>query len=173
MTMSERLAVMQRGKIEQIGRPDEVYENPATAFVAGFLGASNMLEGEVVERNGDVGVVRLGSGSSVTVPTERLNGAGSRVRVGVRPEKIRLEANSGEAPEGWNSVLGTVRLASFMGVSHQYSVEAGGRSLTVYAQNVGGARLPAPGDQVRLVWRPEHTFVVAAEVNEGEEKEKP
>jgi spermidine/putrescine transport system ATP-binding protein len=87
--------------------------------------------------------------------------AGSRVKVGVRPEKIRLEAEEGDAGAGWNAVSGTLRIATYVGVSHQYTVEGPeGRTLTVYEQNLGGGTIPAPGQRVRLRWRPEHTFVV-------------
>jgi spermidine/putrescine transport system ATP-binding protein len=86
----------------------------------------------------------------------------------VRPEKIRLEKDEGPAPADWNSVSGLLRMASFVGVSHQYTVEGpGGKELTVYAQNDGAETAPRPGDRVRLLWRPEHTFVVEAEGANG------
>ena len=162
MTMSNRLAVMRHGKIEQIGAPEEVYENPATEFVAGFLGASNLLDGELGEREGDAATVRVQGGSTLKLPVTRLNGhGGGAVRVGVRPEKIRLELDEGEVPPGWNSVRGTLREATYVGVSHQYTVDGpGNRTLTVYAQNLGAVPSPQLGDRVRLVWRPEHTFAV-------------
>jgi spermidine/putrescine transport system ATP-binding protein len=161
MTMSNQIAVMRHGQIEQIGAPEDIYENPATEFVAGFLGASNLLEGDVVEAQGDLGVVKLSSGDAILVPSARLDGHGPRVRVGVRPEKIRLTSGSSEVPAGWNSVTGTLRMASFVGVSHQFTIDGpGDRPLTVYAQNLGSETIPAPGQEVRLLWRPEHTFVV-------------
>jgi len=161
MTMSNRIAVMRFGKIEQIGGPQDVYENPATEFVAGFLGASNLLTGEVKERGREVATVLVEGGSAIRVPTSRLNGADRKVKVGVRPEKIRLEPAS-QGPEGaWNSIIGTLQLSTFVGVSHQFTVEGpAGSTLTIYAQNLGGSPLPREGDQVRLLWRPEHTFVV-------------
>jgi spermidine/putrescine transport system ATP-binding protein len=161
MTMSNRIAVMRFGRIEQIGAPEDVYEHPATEFVAGFLGASNLLDGEVKERNGAVATVALSGGGTVSVPSDRLDGGATRVKVGVRPEKVRLEANGAEAPGGWNSVAGTLRDATFVGVSHQFTVVGPGeRPLTVYAQNLGSESIPEPGQRVRLLWRPEHTFVV-------------
>ncbi len=161
MTMSNRLAVMRHGKIEQIATPEEVYEHPATEFVAGFLGASNLLEGEVKSRHAGVADVVVEGGSTVTVPDASLNGSESRVKIGVRPEKIRLEEDEGEPPSGWNSVRGVLQIATFVGVSHQYTVDGpAGTTLTVYAQNLGSGANVAPGDRVRLLWRPEHTFVV-------------
>ena len=106
-------------------------------------------------------MVALSGGSALTVPAENLNGAGPAVKVGVRPEKIRLQPEADEVPSGWNGVTGTMRVATYVGVSHQFTVDGPeGRTLTVYAQNLGAETVPAPGSRVRLVWRPEHTFVV-------------
>jgi spermidine/putrescine transport system ATP-binding protein len=173
MTMSNRIAVMRMGEIEQIGAPEDVYENPATEFVAGFLGASNLLDGEVKQRDGATATVLLATGSTLAVPADRVNGQTTTVKVGVRPEKIRLERDTGESVGGWNSVSGTLRMATFVGVSHQFTVDGpGDRTLTVYAQNLGAESIPAPGQPVRLFWRPEHTFVVrpSAPMSEGEEE---
>jgi spermidine/putrescine transport system ATP-binding protein len=173
MTMSNRIAVMRFGKIEQTGAPEDTYENPRTEFVAGFLGASNLLDGEITGHGGELATVSLAGGGTVSVPSERLNGQGSSVKVGVRPEKIRLAAGEAEVPAGWNAVSGTLRDATFVGVSHQFTVEGPGtRPLTVYAQNLGGESIPAPGQRVRLLWRPEHTFVVRPSAPLAEEEEE-
>jgi spermidine/putrescine transport system ATP-binding protein len=161
MTMSDQIAVMRHGQIEQIGAPEHIYENPVSEFVAGFLGASNLLEGDVVEADRERSIVKIASGDAISVLTSRIDGQGTRVKVGVRPEKIRLQSGSSEVPAGWNSVTGTLRTASFVGVSHQFTVDGpGDRPLTVYAQNLGSETIPAPGQQVRMLWRPEHTFAV-------------
>ena len=175
MTMSNRLAVMRHGKVEQIAPPQDVYEHPATEFVAGFLGASNLLDGRVAGSDGGRVTVELSSGTSVSVPSERLNGqaTGTAVKVGVRPEKIRLEPDSGDPPADWNSVTGTLRDATYIGVSHQYTVDGPDeRALTVYAQALGAEHVPSPGDRVRLLWRPHHTFIVtpSAPLEEWEEE---
>jgi spermidine/putrescine transport system ATP-binding protein len=118
----------------------------------------------VQARGPGAATVVVEGGSTVRVPPERLDGNGAAVKVGVRPEKIRLERDQGEAPADWNSVGGLLRMASFVGVSHQYTVEGpGGKELTIYAQNDGAETAPHPGERVRLLWRPEHTFVVEAE----------
>jgi spermidine/putrescine transport system ATP-binding protein len=162
MTMSNRIAVMRHGRIEQVGQPTDIYESPRTEFVAGFLGASNLLDGEVKERGAEVATVVVNGGSAIRVPVEQLDGAGASVKVGVRPEKIRLQAENASVPSDWNSVPGLLRMAAFVGVSHQYAIDGpGGKHLTVYAQNIGRDAAPHPGEQVRLLWRPEHTFVVA------------
>ena len=166
MTMSNRIAVMKDGRIRQIGEPEDIYERPRTEYVAGFLGASNLLDGRVETRGAEAATVVVEGGSTVRVPIDRLNGDGAVVKVGVRPEKIRLERDEGPAPADWNAVGGLLRMASFVGVSHQYTVEGpGGKELTVYAQNSGAEAAPYPGQRVRLLWRPEHTFVVAAEAS--------
>ena len=160
MTMSDRLAVMRHGKIEQLGDPEFVYENPATEFVAGFLGASNLLEGEVKESNDDVSTVLLSAGGSMSVPNARIPAdVTSRLKVGVRPEKVTI-SRGGDVPSGHNGVEGTVMMATYIGVSHQYKVATqGGAVLTVYVQNIG-AEAPHQGEPVMLSWSPEHTFAV-------------
>jgi spermidine/putrescine transport system ATP-binding protein len=161
MTMSNRLAVMRNGRIEQIGVPEDIYEHPSTEFVAGFLGASNLLDGRVADRGPASATVVVDGGSRIHVPAERLNGTSDVVKVGVRPEKIHLARDEGDVQAGWNAVPGVLRMASFVGVSYQFSVDGpAGRALTVYAQNSGGDGVPGPGERVRLMWRPEHTFVV-------------
>ena len=163
MTMSDRLAVLRQGSVEQLGPPEEVYENPQTQFVAGFLGASNLIDGELKEHAGDVTAVLLAGGDVVRLPAERAPfAAGSAVKVGVRPEKISIAPEDGTTPTpGRNSVAGLLRMATYIGVSHQYKVEGpGGHELTVWVQNLGAERAPMPGERVRLSWQQEHTFAV-------------
>jgi spermidine/putrescine transport system ATP-binding protein len=172
MTMSDRLAVMRHGRIEQVGVPEEVYERPATEFVAGFLGASNLLEGQVAQRNGQNAVIRV-PGGTVVVPADRIGEEEGAFKLGVRPEKIRLDSATGEIPQGWNCVTGTLRMATYVGVSHQYSVDGPeAHRFTVYAQNLDAAVPGRPGDAVRMLWRPEHTFVVRPSAPLAEEEEE-
>jgi spermidine/putrescine transport system ATP-binding protein len=175
MTMSNRFAVMRHGKIEQIGPPEEVYEYPATEFVAGFLGASNLLEGTIGAHTNGTTRVDLGPDSSVLVPSDRLpSDADARIKVGVRPEKITIEPDEGQPSSDMNHITGLLRMSTYIGVSHQYKVEGpDGTELTVYVQNLGATRPPQPGDRVRLMWRPEHTFAVkpSAPLTEEEEVE--
>jgi spermidine/putrescine transport system ATP-binding protein len=162
MTMSNRLAVMHRGKIEQIGPPETVYDTPGSEFVAGFLGASNLLTGEVKERSDRAASVLVTGGSVVRVPADRVPD-GTAVRVGVRPEKLHIEAVSAPPPDnGWNAVEGDLRDVTYIGVSHQFTVDGpAGARITVYEQNRGTTEIPHPGERVRIRWRPEHTFAVA------------
>ena len=160
MTMSDHLAVMRHGRIEQIGSPVEVYEHPATEFVAGFLGASNLLDGAVVAHEGGMTRIRVQDGSVVTLPTPTSMVDDRNLRVGVRPEKIRLQPGSQAVPDGWNGVSGIARISTFIGVSHQHAVEVPGGTMTVYTQNLGHEWVPASGEAVTLTWRPEYTFAV-------------
>ncbi len=160
MTMSDRLAVMRHGKIEQLGEPEFVYENPSTEFVAGFLGASNLLAGELKESSNGIATV-LTSGGTVHLPTSRVPGdAPTHLKVGVRPEKVAISKNGG-VPADRNGIEGTVQMSTYIGVSHQYKVETqDGTVLTVYVQNLGADEAPRQGEHVVLSWRPEHTFAV-------------
>jgi spermidine/putrescine transport system ATP-binding protein len=170
MTMSDRIAVMNKGRYEQLGDPESLYERPQTRFVAGFLGVSNLLPGTVLERGGERGTIRLADGTTIQVPGASLNGA-TDIDIGVRPEKIRLAAGTtpdaaeGGGGTGTNSLVGTVRDASYLGVSTNYIVETSdGATLMVYEQNIERSvhgSLHKPGEEVRLTWSPDHTFVVA------------
>ncbi len=163
MTMSDRVAVMRGGRIEQVGPPEDVYENPVTEFVASFLGASNLLDGDVKEHRDGIVAVLLAGGDTVLVPADRAPfDVGSKVKVGVRPEKIAIRVEDGSAAEpGWNGVTGLLRMSTYIGVSHQYKVEGpGGADITVWAQNLGTEAVPRAGERVRLAWPQEHTFAV-------------
>jgi spermidine/putrescine transport system ATP-binding protein len=167
MSMADTIAVMNRGRIEQAGSAEELYERPRTAFVANFLGVSNLVDGKVLERGVEMATVETDDGT-VNIPCARMaEGAGDAVRIGVRPEKIDLVAAADGVPPGRNALRGTVAVASFLGVSIQYLVTApGGEELTVISPNRDGqqARTLGPGQDVLLTWDPQHTFVVARDV---------
>jgi spermidine/putrescine transport system ATP-binding protein len=165
MTMSDRIAVMNRGRYEQLGDPEVLYEKPQTRFVAGFLGVSNLLAAtRDVSENGYAGL-RLEDGSAVRVPSSLIEGRSGSIALGVRPEKIRLSEPSDEVAVGSNRLAGTISHASYLGVSTQYIVKlADGHTVTVYEQNVQRAtkaELWSSGENVQLSWLPEHSFVVA------------
>lgn len=153
MTMADVIAVMNRGRIEQLGGPTELYERPRTAFVAGFLGVSNLLRGTVAER----GTVRLDSGDVVRVPPSLLDGRDGPVAVGIRPEKIRLGPRDGDE----NALGGAIAETAYVGVATQVLVDTGAGRLTVYAQNDRpGTTPPGVGSPATLSWSPDATFVV-------------
>ena len=151
MTMADRIVVMHDGRIEQAGTPTELYERPATAFVAGFLGVSNLLNCTVTAPD----KVRLSDGSEVSVPEQALRGRGGELAIGIRPEKIR--PGDGEH----NVLAGRVLESAYIGVSTQYIVETPAGSVTLYVQNDRpGAQSMAPGQRLSLSWSPQSTFVV-------------
>jgi spermidine/putrescine transport system ATP-binding protein len=151
MTMADSIAVMNAGRIEQLGAPTELYEHPETAFVAGFLGVSNLLRGE---SDGN-GVVRLHDGTVVSAPTAKARGP---VAVGIRPEKISIGGSAD------NTLSGVVKERAYIGVSTQYIVETASGLMTVYVQNADpGAGSTQAGDRVTLGWSADATFVVQDE----------
>lgn len=151
MTMADAIAVMNQGRVEQLGTPNDLYERPRTAYVAGFLGTSNLLAGNVE----GAGAVRLEDGTLVRVATDGRTG---RVAVGVRPEKVRL----GEG--GTNALPGTVHETAYVGVATQVIVDTPVGNLAVFHQNAdAGAAVPAVGAHVVVSWSPEATFVVEPE----------
>jgi spermidine/putrescine transport system ATP-binding protein len=161
MTMADTIAVMNAGLIEQMGAPDELYENPRTTFVANFLGQSNLISGTIRGRDADMTSVDM-QGIAVTVPKERTHAAGDQGWVGIRPEKV-LIGHEGEALDAPGNTIpgGVVTDVSFVGVSTQYLVRmAWGQELQVFEQNTGRRRLFRPGDQVELSWRPEYAFLL-------------
>ncbi len=161
--MSDRIAVMNRGRYEQLGDPESLYERPTTRFVAGFLGISNLLPATLAGSADNYALARIGDEATVRVPKAYVNGQES-IEVGVRPEKIRMHKVGDEPAAGSNQLDGTVIDASYLGVSTSYVVEArSGARLTIYEQNVERTvhgSLHRPGETVRLSWSPDHTFVV-------------
>ncbi len=162
LTMSDRIAVMNKGRVEQVAGPEEVYERPETTFVAGFIGVSNLLPAAVSGSE----EVSLDNGPTVRVPTRSL-GQGERCYAIVRPEKLRIEATgdgvapgSGERPR----IEGVVESALYLGTATQMVVDLGGEvRMTVLCPNASEAErrsLPAAGDRVALSWDPEHMHVV-------------
>jgi spermidine/putrescine transport system ATP-binding protein len=164
MTMSDRIAVMNRGRYEQLGDPEVLYEKPQTRFVAGFLGVSNLLAATRDGNENGYAGLRLEDGSAVRVPSSLVEGRSGSIALGVRPEKIRLSEPSDQVAAGSNRLAGTIAHASYLGVSTQYIVKlADGHSVTVYEQNVQRAtkaELWSSGENVQLSWLPEHSFVV-------------
>ena len=158
LTMSDRIAVMNRGRVEQVADPESVYERPASAFVAGFIGVSNLMPATV--EPGDR--VKLDHGPSVPA---RVNGfsPGERCKAIVRPEKLRV-SDPGSAPGGSPSVDGVIESSLYLGTSTQVEVSLEGDTrMTVLIPNADEAerqRLPGGGARVCLSWEPEHMHLV-------------
>ena len=163
MTMSDRIAVMNHGKYEQLADPASLYEKPRTRFVASFLGVSNLLAAKAAGTADGYTIARMADDTPIRVPSALVEGFDG-FEVGVRPEKIKLSELTDPVPDGVNQLQGVIRDASYLGVSTSYIIDTrGGGSVTVYEQNVERAtraELWRPGEEVRLTWLPDHTFAV-------------
>jgi spermidine/putrescine transport system ATP-binding protein len=162
LTMSDRIAVMNHGVIEQVDDPEQVYERPRTTFVAGFIGVSNLMPGEVVSANGAAAELRLDAG--VTVRAESGGASvGERCHAVVRPEKLEIHSEDGGG-DGRASVKGTMESSLYLGTATQVVVRLpDGTGMTVLVPNADEAarkRLPGAGEQVRLAWSSENCHIV-------------
>jgi spermidine/putrescine transport system ATP-binding protein len=164
LTMSDRLVVMNAGRIEQLGEPREVYERPRTRFVAGFIGTSNLITRPVRRLDADAAVLDVGSDESIVAPGAAEVGArvGSALDVTIRPEKMIL--STGKPEPDRCALRGRVTEVVYLGTSTQYAVSAvDGTDLTVFLQNASDSSdIAHRGDDVWLSWRPEHTLPLAA-----------
>lgn len=158
--MADTVAVMNAGRIEQLGHPADIYESPRTVFVANFLGQSNLIPGSRSGVSGDQTLVSA-HGRTFSMASARCFSTGTDVIVGVRPEKITVldAVDADRVPESHNRLDGTVTDVSYTGVSTQYLVETPwGQELIVFEQNaIVGDRCDV-GDPVVLHWSPSHTF---------------
>jgi spermidine/putrescine transport system ATP-binding protein len=164
MTMADTIAVMRAGKVEQLGSPEELYERPATEYVANFLGQSNLLDVTVRESAAEATTVALHD-ATLTLPG-RHGAAGTRVKVGVRPEKMHIAsaARAAAVEPGSNRLDATLTDVVFTGLSTQYVVRTSwDEELVVFAQNIGSEERLRPGTPVVLTWAVAHTFVLDRE----------
>lgn len=160
MTMADTVAVMNAGRIEQMGHPADIYELPRSVFVANFLGQSNLIEGRSTGRSGDDLVVSA-FGETFAVPAARSSASGEDLIVGVRPEKMTVLdlEDEGRVPDGHNRIRGRVTDVSYTGVSTQYLVMTPWeQELIVFEQNVIVGDRCEVGDPVVVHWAPQHTF---------------
>jgi len=156
LTMSDRIVVMNAGRIEQIGQADDIYERPLTEFVAGFIGVSNIIEGTVETITGDIGIVRTGA-AMVRAVGNGLN-PGERVRLLIRPEKITISTEIAN-----DALTGTIESAIYLGESTHWKVSTGdGQSLTVLEQNREpyDSSQSRVGQSVSVHWAPESAVVL-------------
>ena len=169
LTMSDRLVVMNAGRIEQFGSPRELYEHPATRFVANFIGTSNILTGRL-ERRGDTWALGgLGPDERVLVADAGDAQSGQEVELAVRPEKMVLRSEQDPPPSGQCALRARVTEVVYLGTSTQYrTVTDAGQAVAVYRQNASAT----PGADVLtgqvgwLEWPPEHTYVLGGGTKE-------
>jgi putative spermidine/putrescine transport system ATP-binding protein len=158
LTLADRIVVMRDGKLEQVGTPADVYQSPATRFVAGFLGASNFFRGTVAEQVNGAARVRCGGALELTVPAEEVQAevmqVSGAVTVALRPEAVRVRADV-RVPAGPNAVVATLEQAVYRGfMVHYYLRLADGAPLIAFQQNTGSGigAMPEPGQAVLAEW---------------------
>ena len=163
MALADRLAVMHAGRYEDLGPPQRVYDQPATQFVAEFLGACNLLPVRV-----DQDILRLPDGGAVAARPGALDATPQLIRqVGVRPEKMQLrpvdDADAAPLVPGVNQVAATVTSMTYLGASTEYELATSWDGpLQVIAQNVGDSPRIVPGDRVDVLWEVPHGFALPA-----------
>ena len=179
LTMSDRIAVMRGGRVEQLGTPEELYERPATPFVADFIGTTNLLRGVVEARDSSSAVVLLSSGDRCRADA-RDRGAGETIDLSLRPEAIRIGHGNGRGDPGWTSdpdqnghperngdplngpldrLAATVEQVAYLGAAVQYQVRTGGGLTMSVLAAKNGTRF-ARGDEVELAWSPAEALVL-------------
>jgi spermidine/putrescine transport system ATP-binding protein len=162
LTMSDRIAVMNYGRVEQMAEPEQVYDRPATTFVAGFIGVSNLMPGRVTKA-GDRGEVELDAGVSVHASVNEF-GAGERCHAVVRPEKLQIRNARDGADAELPSVEGIVESSLYLGTATQIVVRLPDDvAMTVLVANTDEderQHLPGGGAKVRLSWNPDHMHLV-------------
>ncbi len=150
LTMSDRIAVMNAGLVDQLGTPEELYERPATRFVADFIGTTNLLTGSVESTEAGTAVIRLDGGDACRIEATDLS-TGHPVELSIRPESIVLRPSNGSDPGGPEPLRAQVEHAAYLGGSVQYQVRTrGGLSITVLAPKTG-FRHPV-GSDVEIGW---------------------
>ena len=171
LTMSDRIAVMNGGRVEQLGTPEELYERPRTRFVADFIGTTNLLAGMVESIEAGCAVVRLESGDRCRVAVAG-QATGQSIDLSVRPEAIRIAAPGGAVSDGHDRLEAVVDQVAYLGASVQYRVRTnGGQAMTVLAGR-NGTRF-ARGDNVELAWSPTEALVVGAAPDAKPKEELP
>jgi spermidine/putrescine transport system ATP-binding protein len=168
LAMSDRIAVMNGGRVEQVGSPREIYEHPRTAFVADFIGSLNALELTADELIGGYAVTRLGEGERVVVPVGRDVQRGDLLRIAVRPERVQIGPVGRTVPDGGSSLEGTIAEIVYLGMYTQFHVDT--RAGRVVCHRLADEPIGplAEGSRVSLSWEPEHASVLAGSLPDGD-----
>ena len=173
MDMADTVAVMNKGRIEQMGAPEALYERPKTVFVSKFLGQSNLFVGDVAESTADSVSINV-AGNRITVPSKRAEKTTGRIAIGVRPEKATFHEDQAPAAAAGLNVIGPGEIIDirFTGVSNQYLIDIPQiGQMTVFAQNVGKSPVTELGAKVWVSWKVEHSFGLSdLPVDNGEGK---
>ena len=165
LTMSDRIAVMNRGRVEQLGTPEELYERPTTRFVADFIGTTNLLTGTVESVDGEHAVIRLASGETCVVGRADLV-VGRSIELSIRPESVELRPPGGTSYSP-GPIAATVEQVAYLGGSVQYHVRSsGGLAITALAPKA--VNRFAIGSPVNVSWDPAEALVLAGDRNQEE-----
>jgi spermidine/putrescine transport system ATP-binding protein len=169
MWMADTVAVMNAGRIEQLGAPTDIYEFPSSPFVSNFLGQSNLFAAEVTG-NVDDELMLTAHGERFAAPAERARATKGRVWLGVRPEKVRLAEPGQDPPANHNQVRGVLTDTCYAGVSTEYLLKTPwGQEMSVFSANQSAGEPMAPGTEVVAHWYPPHSFVLDRPAGEGDE----
>jgi spermidine/putrescine transport system ATP-binding protein len=160
LAMSDRIAVMNGGLVEQVGEPREIYEHPASPFVADFIGSLNALEFTVAELVGGYAVMPLGGGDRVVVPIGPDTRAGASFRVAVRPERVRIGPVESAVPDGGSRLEGTIAEIVYLGMYTQFHVDTPAGRVVCHSLAAESVSSLVPHSRVLLSWEPEHTSVL-------------
>jgi spermidine/putrescine transport system ATP-binding protein len=163
MDMADTVAVMNKGRIEQMGAPEALYERPKTLFVSKFLGQSNIFVGDVSETSGDSVSISV-AGRQIKVPTNRAEKTTGTIAIGVRPEKAFFHEDAEPSASAGLNVVGPGEIIDirFTGVSNQYLIDIPNLGeVTVFAQNIGKSPVTELGAKVWVSWKVEHSFGLA------------
>jgi spermidine/putrescine transport system ATP-binding protein len=168
MDMADTVAVMNKGRIEQMGAPEALYDRPKTVFVSKFLGQSNLLVGEVESSSANSISIEV-AGNKISVPKARAEKHKGKIAIGFRPEKATFTSKKPTASSSTNIIgPGEIIDIRFTGVSNQYLIQVPGLgNLTVFAQNVGKSPVTELGEKVWISWSVEHSFGLADLPNTG------
>jgi len=160
LAMSDRIAVMNGGRVEQIGSPREIYEHPETAFVADVIGSLNALEMEVGELVGSYAVARFGEHERVVVPVGSTVHIGDALRIAVRPERIQMGRSNGPVPGGGSRLDGTIAEIVYLGMYTQFHIDT--RLGRVFCHRLADESLDRfeTGSSVALTWESEHAALL-------------
>jgi putative spermidine/putrescine transport system ATP-binding protein len=165
MTMADRIVVLDRGRIAQIGSPAEIYDRPRTRFVANFIGTSNFFEG-VFLPGSPLGIFRCASGLEISIPPEIVAASASAATLAIRPEKI--EFVNAKAP---GSLPGAIRQATQLGSTMEYLVELGsGDRVIVHEQKRPRVPVRAAGEHVRIAWHPADCVFLQSEKERSDDR---
>jgi len=159
--MSDRIAVMNVGRVEQIGSPREIYDHPRTPFVADFIGSLNALELTVAEIVGNLAVGRYGDGERIVVAADADIRAGDAVRVSVRPERVRIDPVATPTPEDGSRLGGQIAEVVYLGMFTQFKVETAAGTILCHRLADESLSAYTAGTPVVLTWPVDQTAVLA------------